>query len=156
MDAVASSIIKMLLLRTNARAKQKSCRCPTLKFSPPSVTMASVTTKREGLNKASLKRKLGHVPQSLINIYEKGQQLKIANASKHWIQEPWSQRGSFACRGDLKRSKQGVTTCLWGGVVHSCEIVWTVWQPRLCLRRSCRFFLYPEADGNIKPNVGLV
>lgn len=40
-EAVASSIIRMLLLRTNARARQKSCLCPTLKFSPPSVTTAS-------------------------------------------------------------------------------------------------------------------
>lgn len=41
-DAVASSMMRMLLLRTKARARQKSCRCPTLKFSPPSVTIASV------------------------------------------------------------------------------------------------------------------
>lgn len=40
-DAVASSMMRMLLFRTNARAKQKSCRWPTLKFSPPSVTTAS-------------------------------------------------------------------------------------------------------------------
>lgn len=41
-DAVASSMIRMLLLRTKARARQKSCLCPTLKFSPPSVTIASI------------------------------------------------------------------------------------------------------------------
>lgn len=40
-DAVASSMMKMLLFLTKALAKQKSCRCPTLKFSPPSVTTAS-------------------------------------------------------------------------------------------------------------------
>lgn len=42
MDAVASSMMRMLLLRTKALARQKSCRWPTLKFSPPSVTTASV------------------------------------------------------------------------------------------------------------------
>ncbi len=40
-EAVASSIIRMLLLRTKARARQKSCLCPKLKFSPASVTTAS-------------------------------------------------------------------------------------------------------------------
>lgn len=46
MDAVASSMIRMLLLRTKALARQKSCRWPTLKFSPPSVTTASVQSLR--------------------------------------------------------------------------------------------------------------
>ena len=41
-EAVASSMISILVLRRNALAKQNSCRCPTLKFSPPSVTMESV------------------------------------------------------------------------------------------------------------------
>lgn len=43
MEAVASSIIRILLFRTNARARQNSWRCPWLKFSPPSVIMASET-----------------------------------------------------------------------------------------------------------------
>lgn len=46
MEAVASSMMRMLLLRTKARARQKSCRWPTLKFSPPSVTIASVDELR--------------------------------------------------------------------------------------------------------------
>lgn len=41
MEAVASSIMSMLLFRTKALARQNSCLCPTLKFSPPSVTVAS-------------------------------------------------------------------------------------------------------------------
>lgn len=41
MDAVASSMMKMLVFRTKALAKQKSCLWPWLKFSPPSVTIAS-------------------------------------------------------------------------------------------------------------------
>lgn len=41
-DAVASSMMRMLLLRTKALARQKSCLWPTLKFSPPSVTTASI------------------------------------------------------------------------------------------------------------------
>lgn len=41
MDAVASSMMRMLLFLTKARARQKSCLWPWLKFSPPSVTMAS-------------------------------------------------------------------------------------------------------------------
>lgn len=43
MEAVASSMMRMLLLRTKALARQNSCLCPTLKFSPPSVTTASET-----------------------------------------------------------------------------------------------------------------
>ena len=46
-DAVASSMMRMLLFLTNALAKQKSCLCPTLKFSPPSVTTASDHIKHE-------------------------------------------------------------------------------------------------------------
>lgn len=53
-DAVASSMMRMLLLRTKALARQKSCLCPTLKFSPPSVTVASVI-KSVTLNVAPLK-----------------------------------------------------------------------------------------------------
>lgn len=41
MEAVASSMMSILLFRTKALAKQNSCLCPTLKFSPPSVTVAS-------------------------------------------------------------------------------------------------------------------
>ncbi|TNN71174.1 hypothetical protein EYF80_018522 [Liparis tanakae] len=41
MEAVASSMMRMLLFLTKARARQKSCRWPRLKFSPPSVTTAS-------------------------------------------------------------------------------------------------------------------
>mmetsp|Transcript_21951 Transcript_21951/g.39492 ORF Transcript_21951/g.39492 Transcript_21951/m.39492 type:complete len:223 (+) Transcript_21951:17-685(+) len=36
--AVASSRIRKDVHRSNARARQKSCRCPTLKFSPPAST----------------------------------------------------------------------------------------------------------------------
>lgn len=56
MEAVASSMIRMLLLRTNARAKQNSCRCPWLKFSPPSVTMASKMKQK------STRAGLGFIP----------------------------------------------------------------------------------------------
>lgn len=45
MEAVASSMMRMLLFLTKARAKQKSCRWPWLKFSPPSVTMASADNR---------------------------------------------------------------------------------------------------------------
>jgi hypothetical protein len=41
MEAVASSMMSILLFRTKALARQNSCLCPTLKFSPPSVTVAS-------------------------------------------------------------------------------------------------------------------
>jgi len=40
-DAVASSMMKMLVFLTKALAKQNSCLWPWLKFSPPSVTIAS-------------------------------------------------------------------------------------------------------------------
>lgn len=40
-DAVASSMMKMLVFLTKALARQKSCLWPWLKFSPPSVTIAS-------------------------------------------------------------------------------------------------------------------
>lgn len=40
-DAVASSMMKMLVFRTKALARQNSCLWPWLKFSPPSVTIAS-------------------------------------------------------------------------------------------------------------------
>lgn len=41
MEAVASSMMKMLVFLTKARARQNSCLWPWLKFSPPSVMMAS-------------------------------------------------------------------------------------------------------------------
>lgn len=41
MDVVASSMMRMLLFLTKALARQNSCLWPWLKFSPPSVTMAS-------------------------------------------------------------------------------------------------------------------
>jgi len=40
-DAVASSMMKILVFRTKALARQNSCLWPWLKFSPPSVTIAS-------------------------------------------------------------------------------------------------------------------
>lgn len=51
-EAVASSMMRILLLRTKALARQNSCLCPTLKFSPPSVTTASKLKKA----KTSLKK----------------------------------------------------------------------------------------------------
>ena len=47
MDAVASSMMRILLFRTKARAKQKSCLWPWLKFSPPSVMQASENTHEQ-------------------------------------------------------------------------------------------------------------
>mmetsp|Transcript_694 Transcript_694/g.1170 ORF Transcript_694/g.1170 Transcript_694/m.1170 type:complete len:236 (-) Transcript_694:952-1659(-) len=40
-DAVASSKTRTLDWRSRARARQSSCLCPTLKFSPPSATVLS-------------------------------------------------------------------------------------------------------------------
>ncbi|KNA04990.1 hypothetical protein SOVF_194470 [Spinacia oleracea] len=37
-DAVASSSTSTLLLLSNARPRQKSCRCPMLQFDPSSTT----------------------------------------------------------------------------------------------------------------------
>lgn len=48
MEAVASSMMKMLVFLTKARARQNSCLWPWLKFSPPSVMMASEISPREG------------------------------------------------------------------------------------------------------------
>lgn len=48
MEAVASSMMKMLVFLTKARAKQNSCLWPWLKFSPPSVMMASGNSPRKG------------------------------------------------------------------------------------------------------------
>jgi hypothetical protein len=48
MEAVASSIMRILLFRTKALARQNSCLCPTLKFSPPSVTTASKMNEESG------------------------------------------------------------------------------------------------------------
>lgn len=42
-EAVASSMMRMLDFLTKALARQKSCLWPWLKFSPPSVTVASAT-----------------------------------------------------------------------------------------------------------------
>lgn len=53
-DAVASSMMRMLLFLTKARAKQKSCRWPTLKFSPPSVTTASARRQSSAANRFCL------------------------------------------------------------------------------------------------------
>lgn len=50
MEAVASSIMKMLVFLTKARARQNSCLWPWLKFSPPSVMMASETAGTAGLS----------------------------------------------------------------------------------------------------------
>lgn len=48
MEAVASSMMKMLVFLTKARARQNSCLWPWLKFSPPSVMMASEISPRRG------------------------------------------------------------------------------------------------------------
>lgn len=48
MEAVASSMMKMLVFLTKARARQNSCLWPWLKFSPPSVMMASENSPGEG------------------------------------------------------------------------------------------------------------
>lgn len=48
MEAVASSMMKMLVFLTKARARQNSCLWPWLKFSPPSVMMASESSPRRG------------------------------------------------------------------------------------------------------------
>lgn len=48
MEAVASSMMKMLVFLTKARARQSSCLWPWLKFSPPSVMMASGGRHRRG------------------------------------------------------------------------------------------------------------
>lgn len=47
-EAVASSMMKMLVFLTKARARQNSCLWPWLKFSPPSVMMASEISPRRG------------------------------------------------------------------------------------------------------------
>ena len=48
-EAVASSMTRMLDFLRNARAKQKSCRWPMLKFSPPPTTGESARKRHNGL-----------------------------------------------------------------------------------------------------------
>lgn len=48
-DAVASSMMKMLVFLTKALARQNSCLWPWLKFSPPSVTIASGSDRAKSL-----------------------------------------------------------------------------------------------------------
>lgn len=59
-EAVASSMIKMLLFRTNALARQNSCRWPWLKFSPPSVTIASTRGEKTRSSKRNEKNFATH------------------------------------------------------------------------------------------------